>query len=102
MKEINKLFIEIRLTIYLLEKERAIMVSKKVAYSQRKFVKKLSKKAKKMSNEELRDALWDVRRMSKIAENTSINDLLIKEEIFSKELKNRELLEWALRTGLEK
>jgi hypothetical protein len=78
------------------------MVTKKVTYSRKKLEKKLSKKVRKMSNEELRDALWDVRKKSKITENDSIGDLLIKEEIFSKELKNRELLEWALRTGIEK
>jgi hypothetical protein len=78
------------------------MVSQKVTNSRKKLEKKLLRKAQKMSNEELRDALWEVRRKSKTIENDSIDDLLIKEEIFSKELKNRELLEWALRTGIEK
>ncbi|NHK32675.1 MAG: hypothetical protein FK730_15095 [Asgard group archaeon] len=78
------------------------MVTKKDTNSKKKIHKKLSKKARKMSNEELRDALWDIRRKIKISENDFIGDLLIKEEVYSKELKSRELLEWALRTGMEK
>ncbi|NHJ39988.1 MAG: hypothetical protein FK731_08145 [Asgard group archaeon] len=70
--------------------------------SKKSFEKKLAKKARKMSNEELRNALWDVRIKSENSNNNSINDLLIKEGIYAKELKNRELLEWALRTGKDK
>jgi hypothetical protein len=66
--------------------------------SERKITKKLTKQARKMTNEELRAALWDVRTKSESQENPS-EKLFIMESIYSNELKKRELLEWALLTG---
>lgn len=99
---IKKLFKEIQHKVKLNEKERETMDSKSVSNSKKNLEKKLAKKARRMSNEKLRDALWDVRRKSESSSNDSIDDLLIKEGIYAKELKNRELLEWALRTGIDK
>ncbi len=65
-------------------------------------LKRLARKAKRMSNEDLRKALWTTRKKSE--EKHGINDeesrkLLRIEGIYADELKRRELLEWALRTG---
>lgn len=65
--------------------------------SKRKIEKKFSKQARKMSNEELRAALWDVRNKTESQDGSS-EELFILESIYSEELKRRELLEWALRT----
>ena len=58
-----------------------------------------------MSNVELRDALLNIRKQVSSFEINSISDideemekLLELEEVYSQELKNRELLEWALNT----
>ena len=69
--------------------------------SERRITKKISRQARKMSNEELRDALWDVRNKSESQNNPS-DTLFLMESIYSNELKKRELLEWALRTGANK
>ncbi len=71
-------------------------------FSGRFFVKRLTRKAKRMSNTDLREALWAIRKKSE--EQGSItggnrNRLLKIEGIYSEELKRRELLEWALKTG---
>ena len=62
--------------------------------------RKLKRKTRKMTNEELRTALWIVR--DKMDTNTEPMDLssklFIQEEVYSQELKRRELLEWALKT----
>ena len=73
-------------------------------FSGRFFVKRLTRKAKRMSNTDLREALWDIRKKSE--EHVSVtgdnkNKLLKIEGIYAEELKRRELLEWALRTGRE-
>ena len=68
--------------------------------------KELNKSSiKNMSNVELRDALQNIRKQVSSIEINSITDiegemenLLELEEEYSRELKNRELLEWALRT----
>ena len=73
-------------------------------FSGRFFVKRLTRKAKRMSNTDLREALWDTRKKSEEHGNAirgSKNKLLKIEGIYAEELKRRELLEWALRTGSE-
>jgi len=73
-------------------------------FSGRFFVRRLTRKAKRMSNTALRKALWDIRKKSE--EHSSVkgdnrSKLLKVEGIYAEELKRRELLEWALRTGRE-
>ncbi len=71
-------------------------------FSRRFFVKRLTRKAKRMSNTDLRKALWDARKKSEEHEDVtgdSENKFLKIEGIYANELKRRELLEWALRTG---
>ena len=71
-------------------------------FSRRFFVKRLTRKAKRMSNTNLRKALWDIRKKSEEHMNVTgdeRNKLLKIEGIYAEELKRRELLEWALRTG---
>lgn len=71
-------------------------------FSGRFFVKRLTCKAKRMSNTDLRKALWDARKKSEEYEDVtgdSENKFLKIEGIYANELKKRELLEWALRTG---
>ncbi|MEA2065664.1 MAG: hypothetical protein U9O65_00955 [Thermotogota bacterium] len=62
--------------------------------------KKLRKQATQMSNETLRQHFWESREKNQQIGNNSYTKEqqkeLIKEEIFSQELKKRELLEWAL------
>ena len=73
-------------------------------FSGRFIVKRLTRKAKRMSNTDLRKALWDIRKKSEKHESStgdSGNKLLKIEGIYAEELKRRELLEWALRTGRE-
>ncbi len=69
------------------------------------FERQLVLKAKSMSNSELRDALLKARKANR-NEEASVNKLdinsqknLLKEGLYSRELKRRELLEWALTTG---
>ena len=71
-----------------------------------KFEEQLILKAKGMSNSELRDALLEVRKSNRMEENESGNRLdidshkdLLMEGVYSQELKHRELLEWALKSG---
>lgn len=66
----------------------------------RKKGHKYHRLARKMSNEELRDALWEVRDKIKTSttQDNSLDQLLRLEEIYSLELKNRALLEWALKS----
>ena len=73
--------------------------------SQKRFERKLTREAKKMTNEELRKALWSVRKQlenndqsSSILTDKSMKSLIM-EAVYSNELKRRELLEWALKTG---
>ncbi len=71
-------------------------------FSGRFFVKRLTRKAKRMSNTDLRKALWDTRKKSEEHESVTGDKgtkLLKIEGIYAEELKRRELLEWALRTG---
>ena len=71
-------------------------------FSGRFFVKRLTRKAKRMSNTNLRKALWDIRKKSEEHMNVTgdeRNKLLKIEGIYAEELKRRELLEWALKTG---
>jgi len=71
-------------------------------FSGRFFVKRLTRKAKRMSNIDLREALWDIRKKSEEHESVigdNRNKMLKMEGIYAEELKRRELLEWALRTG---
>jgi len=71
-------------------------------FSGRFFVKRLTRKAKRMSNTDLRKALWDTRKKSEEHESVTGDKgikLLTIEGIYAEELKRRELLEWALRTG---
>ncbi len=73
-------------------------------FSGRFFVRRLTRRAKRMSNTDLRKALWDIRRKSEeLGKNSgdSGNRFLKIEGIYAAELKRRELLEWALRTGKE-
>ncbi len=70
------------------------------------FERQLILKAKKMSNSELRDVLLEVRIVNSKEENESGNKFemdsqknLLMEGVYSQELKNRELLEWALKSG---
>ena len=66
------------------------------------FVKRLTRKAKRMSNTDLRKALWDARKKSEEQKNVTQDNeikLLKIEGIYAEELKRRELLEWALKTG---
>ena len=70
------------------------------------FERQLILKAKKMSNSELRDILLEVRVVNSKEENESGNKFemdsqknLLMEGVYSQELKNRELLEWALKSG---
>lgn len=70
------------------------------------FEEQLVLKAKSMANSELRDALLEVRETNRKEENESANKLdmnsernLLMEGVYSQELKRRELLEWALKTG---
>ncbi len=71
-------------------------------FSGRFFVKRLTRKAKRMSNTDLRKALWNARKkceeQNDIAGDKEIKLLKI-EGIYAEELKRRELLEWALKTG---
>lgn len=74
------------------------------SFSGRFQVRRITRKARRMSNTDLRKALWDIRR--KTGETTSFSgdekDNLLKiEGVYAEELKRRELLEWALRTGSE-
>ncbi|TET29044.1 MAG: hypothetical protein E3J70_08075 [Candidatus Heimdallarchaeota archaeon] len=65
-------------------------------------MKRLTRKAKRMSNIDLREALWDIRKKSEEHESVigdNRNKMLKMEGIYAEELKRRELLEWALRTG---
>ena len=79
-------------------------------YSQSKgigeYEEQLILKARNMSNIELRDSLIEARKASeqtaeKLIERADLEaqKVLLSEEIFSNELKRRELLEWALATG---
>jgi len=70
------------------------------------FERQLILKAKKMSNSELRDVLLEVRIVNSKEENESGSKFemdfqknLLMEGVYSQELKNRELLEWALKSG---
>jgi len=70
------------------------------------FERQLILKAKKMSNSELRDVLLEVRIVNSKEENESgskcemdFQKNLLMEGVYSQELKNRELLEWALKSG---
>ena len=72
-----------------------------IKFGEKIFKRKHTRKARKMTNEQLRQALWDVRE-----ENENKNDpvdsdiqLMLLEDIYSSELKNRELLEWALKSS---
>ncbi|NHJ32506.1 MAG: hypothetical protein FK732_06560 [Asgard group archaeon] len=78
-------------------------VGRKDSYN-RFFVWRLTRKVKRMSNNDLRKALWQIRDKSEEHSGVSgenKNGLLIVEGIYTEELKKRELLEWALRTGKE-
>ncbi|MBN1329355.1 MAG: hypothetical protein JXA54_07770 [Candidatus Heimdallarchaeota archaeon] len=62
------------------------------------FKRKLIRKARNMSNEQLRKVLWAVRGHNELLNEftkESQKSFLI-EEVYSEELKKRELLEWAL------
>jgi hypothetical protein len=72
-------------------------VNEKEEHNMTRMTRKLARQARKMSNEELRAALWEVRDRTESIENPS-EQLFLREDIYSKELKKRELLEWALRT----
>ncbi|MGC9777608.1 MAG: hypothetical protein HZR80_00010 [Candidatus Heimdallarchaeota archaeon] len=81
------------------------MMQRNKSFSQRRLERKLSRETQKMTNEELRSALWSTRKQSEQKEEVA-NDLektklrsFLMEDIYSKELKKRELLEWALKTG---
>ncbi len=70
------------------------------------FERQLILKAKNMSNSELCDALLEIRIVNSKKENESENKFdvdsqknLLMEGVYSQELKRRELLEWALKTG---
>ena len=84
----------------------------KLRLSERRLERKLKKEAKSMSNEELREALWIARKHNmdnhegeqEFTENNKselvpIRESMIREGIYAEELKRRELLEWALKTG---
>ncbi|MBK5114180.1 MAG: hypothetical protein KGD59_00405 [Candidatus Heimdallarchaeota archaeon] len=65
-------------------------------------MRRLTRKVKRMSNSDLREALWDIRKKTGDIASFSgdeKNNLLKIEGIYAEELKRRELLEWALRTG---
>lgn len=81
------------------------------------FKQQLIEKAKKMSNKELRRALWKARKTvsadkqfesltakqdNQQLTSEALEKELIREEIFSEELQRRGLLRWALKTGKEK
>lgn len=71
-----------------------------MVFIKRSHRRKIGRKTRKMTNEELRTALWETR--DKLADqevhSEEIEDLMVWEEMYSIELKNRELLEWALQT----
>ena len=84
----------------------------KFKLSDRRLERKLRKEAKSLSNEELRDALWIARNIniddqevspefveSNELEQNLKREAMIKEGVYAEELKKRELLEWALKTG---
>lgn len=79
---------------------------------QKKFIEDLEGqlilKAQNMSNSELRDALLEIRKINIVEEKESVKKFdmdsqknLLLEGVYSQELKRRELLEWALKTGTE-
>ncbi|MBD3191191.1 MAG: hypothetical protein GF308_11125 [Candidatus Heimdallarchaeota archaeon] len=81
------------------------------------FKQELLEKVRKMSNKELRQALWEARKEVMARESVSLlteqqleqkfpeeimQKKLLREEMFSRELERRGLLEWALKTGKNK
>ncbi len=62
------------------------------------FKRKHTRKARNMSNDQLRGEFWSIRDKNELLENfTKENQKsFLLEEVYSKELKRRELLEWAL------
>ncbi|MCF2144623.1 MAG: hypothetical protein K9W42_13070 [Candidatus Heimdallarchaeota archaeon] len=68
------------------------------------FRRKVLRQARRANSKELRKALWDVRK--ELTNNQSAEEganwkLYLREQAISNELKRRELLEWALKTGPE-
>ncbi len=68
------------------------------------FRRKVLRQARRANSKELRKALWDVRK--ELTNNQSAEEganwkLYLREQAISNELKRRELLEWALKTGAE-
>jgi len=79
------------------------MKSAKTKLHEKRFERKLIRKFRRTKNKQLRAALWNVRTELATIDEEEWNQnhwrLYLTEQVISRELKRRELLEWALKTG---